>query len=95
MPAYIGLSGLIICLVECRVGFMVRNLKFFYNYFGRGLFNLYAGGMPLMLSDWSSKMSTYDIIAIVAAGVMCLVGVFYIFLKCCCCEKEGNELDKN
>jgi hypothetical protein len=53
MPAYIGISGLIVLLVECRIGFMVRNLSFFYNYFGRGLFNLYAGGMPLMfINDW-------------------------------------------
>ena len=53
MPAYIGLSGLIIVLIECRISFMVKNLSFLYNYFGRGVFNLYAGGMPLMLiQDW-------------------------------------------
>jgi hypothetical protein len=49
MPGYIGLSGLIILLIECRIGFMVRSMSFFYNYFGRGLFNIYAGVMPLML----------------------------------------------
>ena len=57
LPAYIGLSGLIIIMIECRFGFMVRNLSFLYNYFGRGIFNLYAGGMPLMLvQDWSSSL---------------------------------------
>lgn len=67
---------------------MVRNLSFFYNYFGRGVFNIYAGGMPLMLvNDWDSTLDVNSIIAIVAAGVMCLIGVLYIFLKCCCCEK--------
>lgn len=86
MPAYIGISGLIIVMIECRIGILVRNLSFFYNYFGRGLFNLYAGGMPLMfINDWSGSMKAIDIVSIVAAGVMCLVGFLYMGLKCCCC----------
>jgi hypothetical protein len=95
MPAYVGLSGLIIITMECRIGFMVRNLKFFYNYFGRGVFNIYAGGMPLMMIyDFSGDMSLNDIIAIVASSVMVLVGLLYIFMKCCCCEKEGMKWDR-
>lgn len=74
---------------------MVRNLSFFYNYFGRGLFNLYAGGMPLMfINDWSGNMTALDIISLVASAVMCLVGLLYIGLKCCCCEKEGQKIDR-
>lgn len=67
---------------------MLKNLRFLYNYFGRGVFNIYAGGMPLMLiNDWQGDLSTNEIIAITAAGVMVLVGIFYICLKCCCCMK--------
>lgn len=91
MPAYIGISGLIIILIECRIGFIIRNLRFLYNYFGRGVFNIYAGGMPaMMITDWDNDISTLDIISIVASAVMILVGVMYICLKCCCCEKEGK-----
>ena len=65
---------------------MVDNFAILYNYFGRGVFNLYAGGMPLMLvHDWDSSMEVTDILAVVAAGVMCLIGVLYICMKCCCC----------
>ena len=96
MPGYIGLSGLIIVLIECRIGLMVRNLRFFYNYFGRGVFNLYAAGMPLMLiTNWENDLEMNDIIAISASGVMALVGIFYIVIKCCCCEKEGDQLDRD
>lgn len=49
MPAYIGISGVIIIAIECRIGLVVRNMRFFYNYFGRGIFNVYAGVMPLTL----------------------------------------------
>lgn len=74
---------------------MVRNMRFFYNYFGRGLFNVYAGGMPLMfINDWSGNMKVVDIVSIVAAAVMCLVGLIYMGLKCCCCEKEGEKIDE-
>lgn len=74
---------------------MVRNLRFFYNYFGRGLFNLYAGLMPLMfINDWNAQMDMFEIIAIVAASVMVVVGLLYMGLKCFCCEKEGRTLDK-
>lgn len=95
MPAYVGLSGLIILLIECRVGFMIRSMRFLYNYFGRGLFNIYAGVMPLMMiSSFDSSLSTFEIITLVAASVMCLVGVLYICLKVFCCEKEGDRIDK-
>lgn len=60
MPAYIGLSGLVIMCIECRVGVVVRNLRFFYNYFGRGVFNLYAGIMPLtLISNFKHALSTF------------------------------------
>lgn len=71
---------------------MVRNLRFFYNYFGRGLFNVYAGLMPLMLiNDWS-KVDTFEIITIVVSSIMCVIGLLYMALKCFCCEKEGVRL---
>ena len=95
MPAYIGLSGLLVILIECRIGFIIRNLRFLYNYFGRGVFNIYAGGMPaMMITDWDKDLNTLDIISIVASAVMILVGLMYIALKCCCCEKEGKELER-
>ena len=25
---------------------------------------------------------------------MCLIGILYMGLKCCCCEKEGRRLDE-
>ncbi len=53
MPGYIGLSGLIILAIECRIGIVIKNMRFFYNYFGRGIFNIYAGVMPLtMISNF-------------------------------------------
>lgn len=86
MPAYIGLSGLIILLIECRVAFLIRNMRFLYNYFGRGLFNIYAGAMPLMLiKNFENQLNTFQIITLVASSVMCLVGVLYICLKIFCC----------
>ena len=96
MPAYIGLSGLIIVLIECKFKFMLKNLRFLYNYFGRGVFNIYAGGMPLMfINNWQDGLETNEILAITAAGVMVLVGVFYICLKVCCCMKEGYKIKKH
>lgn len=95
MPAYIGLSGLIILTIECRIGFVVKNMRFFYNYFGRGLFNVYAGIMPLtMISNFQNSLTTFEIITVVASAVMTLVGVLYICLKIFCCEKEGDKIDK-
>lgn len=94
MPAYIGISGLIIVTIECRIGFVVRNMRFFYNYFGRGIFNVYAGVMPLtLISDFDNALSTFEIITLVASSVMVLVGCLYIALKCFCCEKEGDKID--
>lgn len=85
MPAYVGLSGLIILLIECRVGFMVRNMHFLYNYFGRGFFNIYAGVMPLMMINSFDKLGAFDIVTLVTGSVMCLVGLLYISLKIFCC----------
>ena len=53
LPGYIAFSGLIILAIEMNIGFIVRNMKFFYNYFGRGFFNIYVGIMPLTLIDTS------------------------------------------
>jgi hypothetical protein len=60
MPAYIGISGLIILAIECRIGVIVRNMRFFYNYFGRGLFNIYAGVMPLMMISDFDHIQNHD-----------------------------------
>jgi len=95
MPAYIGLSGLIILTIECRIGFVVRNMRFFYNYFGRGVFNIYAGIMPLcMISNFENSLTTFEIITIVGSSVMLLVGILYICLKIFCCESEGDKIDE-
>lgn len=51
MPGYIALSGLIILAIEIHIGIICRNMKFLYNYFGRGFFNIYVGVMPLTLLD--------------------------------------------
>lgn len=49
LPGYIALSGLIIVLIECNLKFMIRNMRFLYNFLGRGMFNIYVGVMPLCL----------------------------------------------
>lgn len=49
LPGYISFSGLIIILIECNLGFIIRNMRFLYNFIGRGLFNIYVGVMPLSL----------------------------------------------
>jgi COPI associated protein len=91
MPAYIGISGLIIFMIECRIGFVVRNMRFFYNYFGRGLFNIYAGVMPMtMIANFDNSLSAFEIVTLVGSSVMTLVGLLYISLKVFCCEKEGE-----
>ncbi len=88
MPAYIGISGLIIFMIECRIGFVVRNMRFFYNYFGRGIFNIYAGIMPMtMIANFDEPLSVFEIITLVGSSVMTLVGILYICLKIFCCEK--------
>jgi hypothetical protein len=95
MPAYIGISGIIILAIECRIGFVIRNMRFFYNYFGRGIFNIYAGVMPLtLIANFEDSLSTFEIITLVASSVMTLVGVLYICLKIFCCEKEGDLIDE-
>jgi hypothetical protein len=95
MPAYIGISGVIIFAIECRIGFVIRNMRFFYNYFGRGIFNIYAGVMPLtLIANFEDKLSTFEIITLVASSIMTLVGILYICLKIFCCEKEGEIIDE-
>lgn len=49
LPGYIGLSGIIMLAIEMHIKVMIRNMKFLYNYIGRGFFNIYAGVMPLTL----------------------------------------------
>ena len=51
MPGYLAFSGLVILAIEMHIGFICRNMKFLYNYFGRGFFNIYVGIMPLTLLD--------------------------------------------
>lgn len=48
----------------------------------------------MFINDWSGNMTALDIISLVASAVMCLVGLLYIGLKCCCCEKEGQKIDR-
>jgi hypothetical protein len=49
MPWYIAFSGLIVILIEFNIKIIVRNMKFLYNYIGRGFFNIYIGVMPIIL----------------------------------------------
>lgn len=51
MPGYIAISGLIILAIEMHIKVICRNMRFLYNYLGRGLFNIYVGVMPLTLID--------------------------------------------
>ena len=51
LPGYVAVSGLLILLIECNIKFIIRNMRFLYNYFGRGLFNIYVGVMPMTLID--------------------------------------------
>jgi hypothetical protein len=90
LPGYIILSGLVILSVEMHIGFICRNMKFLYNYFGRGFFNIYAGIMPLALVDNndSSKQDAYfKVIIYVIAALMGLIGALYIMAKVFCCAK--------
>lgn len=49
LPGYIAVSGFLILLIELNIKFIIRNMRFLYNYFGRGIFNIYVGVMPLCL----------------------------------------------
>jgi hypothetical protein len=51
MPGYLAFSGLVIIAIEMHIGIICRNMKFLYNYFGRGFFNIYVGIMPLTLLE--------------------------------------------
>lgn len=91
LPGYIAFSGLIILLIECNIGFMIRNMRFLYNFIGRGLFNIYVGIMPLSMitkSGDEQKYDVFEIIIFVMVSLMCLVGVLYIVAKIFCCAKE-------
>lgn len=90
LPGYIGLSGLIILTIQMNIGFIVRNMKFFYNYFGRGFFNIYVGTMPLTLIDASEKTSQsieFQVITYIMVSLLIFIGVLYILAKICCCAK--------
>jgi|694.fasta_scaffold28967_5 hypothetical protein len=67
---------------------MIRNMRFLYNFIGRGLFNIYVGVMPLSLVRLDSEQSQpFQIIIFVMVSLMCLIGVLYIFAKIFCCAK--------
>jgi hypothetical protein len=55
MPGYIAFNGFVILLIECNLGIIYRNMKFLYNFFGRGFFNIYVGIMPLTLITREGK----------------------------------------
>jgi hypothetical protein len=61
LPGYIGISGLIILSIEMHIQYICKNMKFLYNYFGRGFFNIYVGIMPLNMLDTrkNSTQQTY------------------------------------
>lgn len=95
LPGYIALSGLIILLIECNIGVIIRNMKFLYNFIGRGLFNIYVGVMPLSLVRLDSDQNqNFQIVIFIMVSLMCLVGVLYIIAKIFCCAKEDISLKK-
>lgn len=93
LPGYIGVSGLLILLIECKIGFIIRNMRFLYNYFGRGLFNIYVGVMPLNLIR-DGQDTTFQVLVYVMVSLMCLIGVLYIMAKVLCCAKESENRKK-
>jgi len=94
MPTYVGISGLIILLIECRMVLMVQYMRFLYNYIGRGLFNIYAGVMPLMMIANFDRVGLFEVITMIASAIMISVGLMYIGLKIFCCEQEGDKIDE-
>lgn len=94
MPGYIVFSGLIILAIEMHIKFICRNMKFLYNFFGRGLFNIYVGIMPLNLLDTTpnSQQSELEQVAIyILVCLLILIGILYILSKILCCAKEGDK----
>lgn len=90
LPGYISFSGLLIVLLECNIGIIIRNMKFLYNYIGRGLFNIYVGVMPLSLIRTKANPpqdQMFQIIIFIMVSLMCLIGVLYIVSKIFCCAK--------
>ena len=96
LPAYISVSGLLILLIECNIGFIIRNMRFLYNYFGRGFFNIYVGVMPLSMirTGDSSQTQLFQIIVYIMVSLMCLIGILYICAKIFCCAKEEDKRKK-
>jgi hypothetical protein len=73
-----------------NIGFIVRNMRFFYNYFGRGFFNIYVGIMPLTLidtSEGSTQTTEFQVLTYVMVSLVLFIGVLYILAKICCCAK--------
>lgn len=73
---------------------MIKNMKFLYNFIGRGLFNIYVGIMPLSMikmDDPNQKGGMFQILVFVIVSLMCLVGVLYIIAKIFCCAKQSNK----
>ena len=93
LPGYISFSGLIILLIECNIKIIVRNMRFLYNFFGRGLFNIYVGVMPLSMYR-SDQDQTFQVIVILVVSLMCFIGVLYIAAKVFCCAKEDVKEKK-
>lgn len=94
MPAYIGLSGLILLIVECRMMLMLQHMSFLYHYMGRGFFNIYAGIMPLMLIADIHQIKVFEVLAMITSALTISVGLMYIIMKICCCEREEDRIDE-
>ena len=68
-------------------------MRFLYNFFGRGFFNIYVGVMPLsLLRDGQSN--DFQILIIVTVCLMCFIGIMYIISKIFCCAQEDVNLKK-
>lgn len=68
-------------------------MRFLYNFFGRGFFNIYVGIMPLSLLR-DEQNSNFQILVIVSVCLMCFIGVMYILAKVLCCAQEDIDLKK-
>lgn len=68
---------------------MVRNMRFLYNFIGRGIFNIYVGVMPLCLLQIDSldNIDTFEIFIFIISILLILIGVLYIVAKIFCCAK--------
>lgn len=71
-------------------------MKFLYNYFGRGLFNIYVGLMPLVMipdNPITDEAKLFKVLIIVVVSLMLLIGILYIVAKVFCCAKEQDKID--